>query len=132
DFFEKDRVGLAQDVELGPRDLARDADRETRAGERVALDETVGQAELAAECAHLVLEELAQWLDELEIHAVGQAADIVMRLDRDRGSAERAHRLDHVGIEGALRQKLDAAKLGGLLVEDVDKGGADRLALVFG
>jgi len=30
-------------------DLARDADRETRAGERMALDKTVGQTSSAAE-----------------------------------------------------------------------------------
>src|SRR5205807_6963779 len=41
-------------------------------------------------------------------------------------------RLDHVRIECALGQELDAAELCGLLVEDVDKGGADRLALGFG
>ena len=55
-----------------------------------------------------------------------------MRFDRHRGTAERADRLDYVGIERPLGEKLDAAELGGLLVEDVDKGGADRLALCFG
>jgi hypothetical protein len=33
----------------------------------------------------LVLEQLAQRLDQLQFHALGQAADIVMRFDRDRG-----------------------------------------------
>ena len=45
----------------------------------------VGQAELAAEGADLVLEELAQRLDELELHALGQAADVVVALDVTEG-----------------------------------------------
>ncbi len=35
----------------------------------MAADEAVGQAELAAERPHLVLEQLAQRLDELHVHA---------------------------------------------------------------
>ena len=66
DLVEVDRVGLAQDRELVAGDLARAADGEAGAGEGVAADEAVGQAELAAEGADLVLEELAQRLDELE------------------------------------------------------------------
>ena len=61
------------------RDLAGDADGEAGAGERVAADEGVGQAEFAAERADLVLEEFAQRLDELHVHALGQAADVVVR-----------------------------------------------------
>ena len=105
---------------------------ETRAGERVALDEPVGQSQFAAQFAHLVLEQLAQGLDQPQFHARRQAADIVMRFDRDRRTAERAHRLDHVGVEGSLRQELDIADLLRLFVEDVDERGADRFALFFG
>src|SRR5437660_3454597 len=132
DLLQKDRIGLAQDVELCPSDLAGDADRQTGAGERVALDKPVGQSQLAAQFAHLVLEEFAQRLDQPQFHPRRQAADIVVRFDRDRRSAERAHRLDHVRVEGALREELDIADLVRLLVEDVDEGGADRLALLLG
>ena len=38
------------------------------------------QAELAAERAHFVLEQLAQRLDQLHVHALRQAADIVVHL----------------------------------------------------
>ena len=41
-----------------------DADRQTGAGKRVTLDEPLGQAELAAQFAHRVLEQLAQRLDQ--------------------------------------------------------------------
>jgi hypothetical protein len=40
--------------------------------------------------------------------------------------------LDHVGIERALREEIGAADLLGLLVEHVDEGGADDLALLLG
>ena len=45
-LLEVDRVGLAQDVELLGGDLAGAADGEAGAGEGVAADEAVGQAEL--------------------------------------------------------------------------------------
>ena len=81
--------------------------------------------------AHLVLEQLAQRLDQLHVHALGQAADVVVRLDGDRRPAGEGHRLDDVGIERALGQEVGAAELARLLVEDVDEGGADDLALLL-
>ena len=113
-------------------DLAGDADRQTRPGKRVTADEPFGQAKLAAQGAHLVLEQFAQRLDQSQFHALGQAADIVMRFDRDRGAADGARRLDHIGIERSLGEKLDIAQFLRLLVEHVDKDGADPLALFFG
>ena len=95
----------------------------------MAADERLRQAELAAERAHLVLEQLAQGLDQLHVHALGQAADVVVRLDGDRGPAGKRHALDHVGIERALRQKLGAAEFFRLGLEHVDEQSADGLAL---
>ena len=91
-------------------------------GERVAADEGVGQAELAAELAHLVLEQFAQRLDQLHVHPLGQAADIVVALDRHRRPAGEADAFDHVGIERALRQEVGAADLLRFVVEHVDEG----------
>ena len=76
----------------------------------MAADEGFRQAELAAERAHLVLEQFAQRLDQLHVHALGQAADIVMRLDRHRRAAGERDALDHVGIERALGQKVGAPR----------------------
>ena len=64
------------------RDLADDADAEPGPGERLAPDDLVGQAELGADRAHLVLEQVAQRLDQLEAHVLGEAADVVVALDR--------------------------------------------------
>ncbi len=69
------------------RFAADDADREAGAGERLAPDEALGQAELGADGADLVLEQRAQRLDELELQVVGQPADVVVRLDRRRAGA---------------------------------------------
>ena len=66
------------------------------------------------------------------LHALGQAADIVVRLDRHRRAAERRDALDHVGIERALREEIGAADLLRLLLEDVDEQPADGLALRLG
>ena len=101
-------------------------------GERVAADEGLGQAELAAEHADLVLEQFAQRLDQLHVHPLGQAADIVVALDRHRRAAGEADALDHVGIERALGEEVGAADLLRLGLEHVDEGLADELALGLG
>ena len=132
DLVEIDGVGLAQDVELLARDLARNADGEARTRERMAADEGFGQAKLAAQRPDLVLEQFAQRLDELHVHALGQAADIVVRLDGDRRAAGERDAFDHVGIERALGQELGAADLLRLLLEHVDEVLADGLALGLG
>ena len=91
----------------------------------MAADEGFRQAEFAAERAHLVLEQFAQRLDQLHVHALGQAADIVVRLDRDRRAAAEGDAFDHVGVERALGQKLGAPRpprdLFRLGLEDVDE-----------
>ena len=71
-------------------------------------------------------------LDQLHVHARGQTADIVVRLDRHRRAAGERHALDHVGIERALRQKFGAADLLRLGIEHVDEQASDGLALEFG
>src|SRR5262249_45040436 len=131
-LLDIDVVGAAQDVELFPRDLAGATDGQPRAGKRMPADESLRQAELAAERAHLVLEQLAQRLDQLHVHSLGQPADVLMRFYRDRRSAGERHALDHVGVECAPRQKIEAAELLRLRLEDIDEELTDRLALEFG
>ena len=62
----------------------------------------LGQAQLLADGAHLVLEEHAERLDEMvEAKLRGQAADVVVALDVVGVLAD-AGTLDHVGIGGSL------------------------------
>ena len=68
------------------------------------------QSQLQPELAHLVLEELAQRLEQLQVQRLGQAADVVVRLDRVRLLRLRARRLDHVRIDRALREPLRVSR----------------------
>ena len=86
-------------------DLADDADRQAGARERLPPNDLLGQTELAAHRADLVLEQQPQRLDELELQVVGQAADVVVALDVGRAGA--AAGLDDVGVQRALDQEVD-------------------------
>src|ERR1700722_2967961 len=84
DLVEDDRVRLAKRVGALLGDLADDADTEAWTWEGLTPNHLGRQAELFADRPHLVLEELAERLDELEFHVVGEAADVVVGLDRRR------------------------------------------------
>ena len=115
------------------RHLAEDPDGEPGPGKRVPADHLLRQTQLAAHLPHLVLEQLAQRLEQRERQPLGQPADVVVGLDRDRGPALGRERLDHVGVERALHQEAhvvpDRARLG---LEDVDEGVADAPPLLLG
>ena len=132
DLVEIDAVRLAQDVQTVAGDLAGNADRQPGSGERVAADKGVRQPQLAAQRAHLVLEEFAQGLHQLHVHAFRQATHIVVRLDGHRRAADEGHAFDHIRVERALGQEVRPTHLLRLVLEDVNKGGADDLALLFG
>ena len=82
--------------------------------------------------ADLVLEQVAQRLDELEAQVGRQPADVVVGLDLLGGLRLRRRRLDDVGVERALGQEVDPAELRRLLLEDPDELVADDLALLLG
>src|SRR5690606_29980084 len=84
---------------------------------------------LDTDLAHLVLEEIAQRLDELELHPLRKPADVVVRLDELGLARRRAGRLDHVRIDRALREPLDAFEPMRLLLEHLDEEPPDDLAL---
>ena len=133
-----DGVSLTQQLKPLLRHLTDDANAEARPREGLAGDDRLGQPELAANGAHLVLEQGAQRLDELELEVVGQAAHVVVALDV-RG-ARAATRLDDVGVERALHEelhglaftlRLEHERLGGRL-ERANEFAADDLALLLG
>src|SRR5690606_17811687 len=80
--------------------------------------------------ADLVLEKLAQRLDEAELHALGQAADVVVALD-DRARSLRGHALDDVRVDRALHEPLGALDLRSRLLEDLDEDAPDGLPLLL-
>src|SRR6478672_11342317 len=131
DLVEIDGVGAPQDGELLLGHFAGHADGEPGPREGMAVDEDRRQPKLAAERPHLVLEQLAQRLDQLEPHTLRQAAHIMVRLDGRRRSAREGHALDHVGIERALREEIDLAELVGFVLVHLNEQAADGLALLL-
>src|SRR5690606_35462587 len=93
DFLDDDGVGFAQHVAPRLGDLAQHPHGQPGPREGMAPDHVFGQPKLETEAPHLVFEQLAQGLDHTDLHALGQATDIVVRLDRRRGALE-AHALD--------------------------------------
>ena len=127
--LDEDVVGFLEDADFLGGDVAEDAHAQAGAGEGMAADEAVGDAEGAANAPHFVLEQQAQRLHELEVHLFGQATDVVVALDGHAGDGQG---LDDVGVDGALCQPLDALELVCLAIEDVDEALADDLALALG
>src|SRR5262249_52065850 len=131
DFLDVDFIGEPQDVELLTRDRAWAANGKSGPGKGMPADEGLGQTQFATEHPHLVLEQFAQRLDQLHVHALGQPADVVMRLDGYRWASGERHAFDHIRIERALRKKLGAADFLRLCLEHIDEQLADGLALLL-
>ena len=129
ELLDEDGVGVLQDLHPLRADAAGNAHRQAGAGEGVAPDHVLGQAQGQAHPPHLVLEQLAQGLHQLQLHEVGQAAHVVVGFHQ-HGAAD-AGALDHVGIQGALGQEV-GLELARLPVEHVDEDLPDDLALGFG
>ena len=81
DLLEDDLVGVAEDRQALGRDLAEEPDGQAGTGKRMLEDEVAVGAELEAERADLVLEELLERLDEDELEVLGKPAHVVVRLD---------------------------------------------------
>ncbi len=90
-----------------------------------------GRPSSSAQLAHLVLEEFAQRLEQLQMQRLRQAADVVVRLDRVRLLGLGAGGLDDVRIDRALRQPLRVGELRGLALEHLDEQPPDDLALLL-
>ncbi len=111
-LFDDDGIGGAQGCQSLLVYGADDADGQAGAGEGMPPDPIFGQAKCQADLAHLVFEEHAQRLDQLEGHVFRQTAHVVVRLDARRGRGGIvAGAFDHVGIERSLRQEGDGADL---------------------
>jgi hypothetical protein len=74
--------------------------------EGVPLDELLGHLQQPAYLAHLVLEQLPEWLHQLELQVLGQAAHVVVGLDGVAvllAAAGGRARLDDVRVQRALQ-----------------------------
>src|SRR5262249_7120564 len=89
---------------------------------------------LFAAGAYLVFEKLAQRLDELEVHLLGQSPHVVVALD-DRARTLERHALDDVGVQRALYEPpraRTAPHLLRLFVEHLDEDAANGLSFFLG
>lgn len=142
DLRDKDVVGFASDIYLLSGDLTKDTDGNSWAWEWVAHNKVVWDAELSSKLANLVLEELSQWLNELESlsvhHALWKTTNVVVGLDGGGWALERDG-LNNIWVESSLKEELDLSgswrvgssllDLDGLLLENLNKGVTDELAL---
>src|SRR5262249_17309075 len=87
--------------------------------------------EFQAQLADLVLKETLERLHELEVHFLGQAADIVMALDQSGRIAPNGHRFDHVGIKRALRKKFGSSSPLGRALKKLDKCAPDDFSFAL-
>src|ERR1700722_7989065 len=127
----KDVVGALEQIDVFLFQFSEHANAETRSRERMTVDELARQAQLHADATHFVLEQFAQRLEQFQMHAFGQSAHIVMRLDHMRLAGFASGGFDYVGIDRALRQPADAVELRGLFFKYLDEHSAYRLALGF-
>jgi hypothetical protein len=130
-LVDEDGVGAAQQVGEVLADLAQDAHAQAGAREGVAIDHLVRQAQGDAQLADLVLEQLAQRLEQLEVERLRQAADVVVALDGVRLAGSWHRPIRSRRVDGALGQPLGVGQLLGLGLEDLDELAADDLALLL-
>ena len=132
DFGDDDFVGFLQQGNALRGDFAEDADSETGAGKGLAAGTSSGMPRSRPMRRTSSLNKSQEGLDELELHALGQAAHVVMALDGLTGAFD-AGGFDDVRVESSLHQPFDAAGFFGdavgFVVKDGDELGADSLSL---
>src|SRR5687768_14093039 len=92
----------------------------------MAVNDGFRETELLRDSARFVFEQVSQRLDYLQPHILGQAADVVVRLDVG-GSLRSA--FDNVRIQRSLSEELRSRNGLRVLFEDPDELLADDLAL---
>ena len=90
-----------------------------------------GRPELGADGAHLVLEQLAQRLDQVEVEVLRQPADVVVGLDRRRAVARRRPTRSRPSRAFPGRGSSASVELRRLLLEHADELLADDPALLL-
>ena len=80
-FFQVNRICLAQNVGVFLFYLTEDTHTQTGTREGMAIYHFMRQAQFLADAAHFVFEEITQRFEQLEFHFFRQAAHVVVRLD---------------------------------------------------
>ena len=96
----------------------------------MAVEQVVRHAKFLTHLAYLILEEEAQRLDNLEVHALRKPAHIVVRLDGGRRPLDRCG-LNHVRVDGALAQPFDIFQFLRLRIKNLNESGSYDFAFLF-
>jgi hypothetical protein len=128
ELVDEDGVSAAQQVGVLLLDLAEDAYPQTRPREWMAVDHLMWQTERNAQLAHFVLEQFAQWFEELEIQCFRQTTDVVMTLDGVRFLGLAAGRFNHIRINRPLGEPFCVRQLLRFELKHLDKLASDDLA----
>ncbi len=131
-LVQKNSIGGAQPFHPFPGNQAQATNGQPRPRKRLPPDDAVGQAQLDPQPPHLILKQHAQRLYQLKIHLLGQAAHIVMGLNRLRLWLVCGGAFNHVWINGALRQKVNLAQPFRLSLKDAHKLLANNAPLGLG
>src|SRR4030095_3524493 len=117
-------IGEAQQIQPLLRHGADQTDGEPGTREGLPDDELAFESEILPDSPDLVLEEIAQRLDERELHAFGETANVVVTLDDD-GRTMHGCGLDHVRIQRALSEESEVTELIRAFFEHVNECSPD-------
>src|SRR3546814_488507 len=131
-LFQIDGIGLAENVAAFLTHFARNANSKPWPRKGMPTDKDVRQAQFTAQLTHLILEQFAQRFNQLHVHAVGKAANIMMALDRYRWPAGKADAFNDIWVKSALCQEIGSPDLACFFFEHINEGPADELSLGFG
>src|SRR3546814_9114739 len=95
---------LAENVAAFLTHFARNANSKPWPRKGMPTDKDVRQAQFTAQLTHLILEQFAQRFNQLHVHAVGKAANIMMALDRYRWPAGKADAFNYIWVKSADRK----------------------------
>ena len=130
EFTDEDGVGAAAGLEAPGGDFADDPHGEAGAGEGVAVEQVVRDAEGGPEFADVILEKFGERLEEASFGLQGEdAIDAVVVGFDARGPGSAGGAFDDVGVERALGKQFDLAGAG---EEDIDEFITDTAAFFLG
>ena len=131
------QIRIPQNIQPLIGDFAQDPNGQARPGEGLPLHDLFGQAEGPAHLAYFIFEQLPQRFHQLEAQVVWQPAHVVVALDfhgnalAGFGIHVGVRRLNHVGVQGSLRQVIEGAQAGGFFFKDGNEFMANDFALLL-
>ena len=123
-FFAKDGIGFTQRFQTIAGNGTQAAYAQTGTGERLTINHFMRQTKRFANNTDFVFVKQLHRFDQFKLHAFGQTAHVMMRLN--------AFGFQNIGVNRTLSKEINAFKLARFFVENFNKLGTDDLALLFG